>query len=147
MSLFVLPRMHVCQFLLPTTGHVTRFDARRGVIDIGAVAVAVAVLVLLLRRLLRRREAGFLASAFQRRHPAVATPSRGGVASDAIGVVVLGFGAGEGSDFVRLQVDDRGGPAAVDVRVEVLLFELVEVGARVGGFVFEHLHEAVEARG
>ena len=35
----------------------------------------------------------------------------------------------------------------MDVGVEVLLFELVEVGAWVGGFVFEHLHEAVEARG
>ena len=100
----------------------------------------------------------------------MAPPSRGRVARagfDAVGVVVLGFGAGEGSDFVvllflllllenvrvaaaaaaGLQVDDCGGPAAVDVRVEVLLFELVEVGARVGGFVFEHLHEAVEARG
>ena len=142
--------MHVTrQSLLRTTGQVTRFHARRGVVDIGAVAVAIAVLVLVLplRRLLRRREAGFPPSAFQRGHPAVAAPSRGGVASDAIGVVVLGFGAGEGSDFVGLQVDDRGGPAAVDVRVEVLLFELVEVGARVGGFVFEHLHEAVEARG
>lgn len=46
-----------------------------------------------------------------------------------------------------LEVDDCGGPAAVDVRVEVLFFELVEVGAWVGGFVFEHLHEAVEGRG
>ena len=90
-------------------------------------------------------------------------PARGGVAGagcDAVGVVELGFGAGEDLDFVvsllslledvrvaavgRLQVDDCGGPAAVDVRVEVLLFVLVEVGAWVGGFVFEHLHEAVE---
>ena len=92
----------------------------------------------------------------------MAAPSRGRVARagfDAVGVVVFGVGAGEGSDFVvlllynvlvaagGLQVDDCGGPAAVDVRVEVLLFELVEVGARVGGFVFEHLHEAVEAGG
>lgn len=46
-----------------------------------------------------------------------------------------------------LDVDDGRGPAAVDGGVEVLLFVLVEVGARVGGFVFEHLHEAVEARG
>ena len=44
-------------------------------------------------------------------------------------------------------VDDGGGPAAVDGGVEVLLFVLVEVGARVGGFVLEHLHETVEARG
>lgn len=50
-----------------------------------------------------------------------------------------------GDDF--LDVDDGGGPAAVDGGVEVLLFVLVEVGARVGGFVLEHLHEAVEARG
>ena len=92
----------------------------------------------------------------------MAAPSRGGVARadfDAVGVVVFGVGAGEGSDFVvslienvrvaaaGLQVDDGGGPAAVDVRVEVLLFELVEVGAWIGGFVFEHLHEAVEAGG
>lgn len=46
-----------------------------------------------------------------------------------------------------LGVDDGGGPAAVDGGVGVLLFVLVEVGARVGGFVLEHLHEAVEARG
>ena len=92
----------------------------------------------------------------------MAPSPRGRVAGadfDAVGVVVFGVGAGEGSDFVMLlienvrvaaaglQVDDCGGPAAVDVRVEVLLFELVEVGARVGGFVFEHLHEAVETGG
>ena len=89
-------------------------------------------------------------------------PSRGRVAGaelDAVRVVELGFGAGEGFDCVLvlslledvrvataggLQVDDCRGPAAVDGRVEVLLFVLVEVGAWVGGFVFEHLHEAVE---
>lgn len=54
-------------------------------------------------------------------------------------------GAAAGGEF--LDVDDGGGPAAVDGGVEVLLFVLVEVGARVGGFVLEHLHEAVEARG
>ena len=66
--------------------------------------------------------------------------------------------AGEGADLAvvgverlvvvggacGLEIDDCGGPTAVDVRVKVLFFELVEVGARVGGFVFEHLHEAVE---
>ena len=146
--------------ILRTTRRVARFHAGRGVIDVGAVLR----LRLLLRRL-RGREAGLLPSAFQRRHPAMAPPSRGGVARadfDAVGVVEFGVGAGEGSDFVvlllllienvrvaaaGLQVDDCGGAAAVDVWVEVLLFELVEVGARVGGFVFEHLHEAVEARG
>ena len=46
-----------------------------------------------------------------------------------------------------LDVDDCGGPTAVDVQVEVLFLQLVEVGAWVGGFVFEHLHEAVEGGG
>ncbi len=76
---------------------------------------------------------------------------------DAVGVVVVGFGAGDGSGCAGilllllidggLQVDDRWGPAAVDVGVEVLFFVLVEVGARVRGFVFEHFHEAVEGGG
>ena len=145
--------------ILRTTRGIARFHARCSVIDVGAG------LRLCLRRF-SRREPSFLPSAFPRRHPAVAPPSRGRVAGadfDAVGVIVLGFGAGEGPDFVvllllhenvrvaaaagGLQVDDCGGPAAVDVRVKVLLFELVEVGAWVGGFVFEHLHEAVEARG
>ncbi len=79
---------------------------------------------------------------------------------DAVGVVVVGFGAGDGSGCAGvlllllllliaggLQVDDRWGPAAVDVGVEVLFFVLVEVGAWVRGFVFEHFHEAVEGGG
>ena len=150
--------------ILRTTRRVARFQAGRGVIDIGADVRGLG-LRLRLRRL-GRREAGVLPSAFQRRRPAMAPSSRGGVGRagfDAVGVVVFGFGAGEGFDSVDwlrllllenvlvaaagLQIYDCGGPAAVDVRVEVLLFELVEVGARVGGFVFEHLHEAVEARG
>lgn len=48
-------------------------------------------------------------------------------------------------DLDFLDVDDGGGPAAVEGGVEVSAFELVEVGAWVGGFVFEHLHEAVKA--
>lgn len=84
--------------------------------------------------------------------------SRAGFA--AVGVVVVGFCAGDGSRsamfLVRivvvlltagLEVDDCWGPAAVDLRVEMLLLELVEVGTGVGGFVFEHLHESVEAGG
>ncbi len=35
----------------------------------------------------------------------------------------------------------------MDGGVEVLFFQLVEVGARVRGLVFEHLHEAVEGAG
>ena len=148
---------HPPRSILRTTRRIARFHARRSVVDVGAG------LRLRLRRL-GGREPGLLPSAFQRRHPAMAPSPRGRVAGadfDAVGVVALGFGAGEGSDFVvllllhenvrvaagGLQVDDCGGAAAVDVRVEVVLFVLVEVGARVGGFVFEHLHEAVEARG
>ena len=79
----------------------------------------------------------------------------------AVGIVVICFWARYSFDFVvlldailtttaasrGLDVHDCGGPTAVDVRVEVLFFVLVEVGARVCGFVFEHLHEAVEAGG
>ena len=92
--------------------------------------------------------------------------ARGGVARtgfDAVWIVELGFGARQGFDFVGLfllgesvlvataagglEVDDCGWSAAVEGGVEMLLFELVEIRAWVGGFVFEHLHEAVEAGG
>ena len=81
-----------------------------------------------------------------------------GAGFDAVGVVVVGFRARYGSGFAVFLVkiivvlvvtgwgvDDCWGPAAVCLRAEVLLFVLVEVGAGIGGFVFEHLHESVEA--
>ena len=70
---------------------------------------------------------------------------------------MVGFGAGDDSDFIveavllvvaaGLEVDYCWGPTAVDMRVEVFFFVLVEVGAGVRGLVFEHFHEAVEAGG
>ena len=120
--------------------HVPPLRAGRGVVHVREV------LRLLARRLRRGREAGLFPGPLQRRNPTVSPLARRGVPRagfDAVGVVVVGFGAGG----LLLQVDDGRGPTAVDVGVEVLLFVLVEVGARVRGFVFEHLHEAVEARG
>lgn len=86
-----------------------------------------------------------------------------GAGLDAVRVVVVGFGAGDGFGravcfllslllllsllIARGQVDERWGPTAVEGGVEVFLFVLVEVGAWVCGFVFEHFHEAVEGGG
>lgn len=114
----------------------THFRTGRGVVDVGSVDLDGCL-------------CGFLPSASQGRHPALASFARAG---DCLGftivvhvaVVLLEATTAAGG---WLGVDDGGGPAAVDGGVEVLLFVLVEVGARVGGFVLEHLHEAVEARG
>ena len=132
-SLTCLPAS-LSPLFLRTLGHVARFGARSRVVDVGQAVRAPA-------RRLGGREAGLPPRALQRRHPAVAA------LADAVRVLVVGDGADVGGFLGRLQRHDGGGPAAVPVRVEVLLFELVEVGAWVGGFVFEHLHEAVEARG
>ena len=71
---------------------------------------------------------------------------RGPVAAHGGGVAVVLFVAIEavvcGSDG-----DDGAGSAGVALRVEGLVFFLVEVLAWVGGFVFEHLDEFVEAGG
>lgn len=75
-----------------------------------------------------------------------------GAGDNPVGVRGVGFGAGL-AVFLDVGLgaggegDDGWGPAGVDLGVEVLLFELVEVGARVRGLVFEHLHEAVEGGG
>lgn len=60
------------------------------------------ILRLLARRLRRGRETGFFPSAFQRRHPAMASLA-GGVgaraAFDAVGIIVVCCCAGEGADL------------------------------------------------
>lgn len=79
-----------------------------------------------------------------------------GAGYDAVGVVMVGFGAGYGFGravvfllllVARAKVDGCWGTAVVEGGAEVFLFVLVEVGAWVCGFVFEHLHEAVEGGG
>ena len=73
--------------------------------------------------------------------------------SDAVRVAGIGSCARHGWSFVAvlvvagLDADDGRRPTAVNLRIKVFLFELVEIRARVRGLVFQHLHEAVEGGG